>query len=548
MRKVVVSIELGFGFILLLVLVLQARAAPVAPAGRHCGSAGPLPLNDPEFCGCTWGEVLFHGRPVPGVAITLTHAGDVVTGVTRLTELEPVPYFDLTAHNIGANGGDVLTLTARFGGETITRAFRAWPEADGEQRIVLALEERGVWRALATGGYTQALALEGDTVWAGGPGGVISVSLSSGVSVAHALPLDDPTVRALVINVEEHVWAVGSGGVAKFDGSTWHTYTVPLTGTPRALAVDASEGIIWLGGGDTDGSVAAYDGSWQAEGAFGAPVTALTVDEAGRVWAGTWGVGVFRQDGQGGWTQFRDTDGLASDLALAAAASADAVWFGTWPYLSGGGPRGGISRYDLATGMWRTFTTTHGLLADAGLPQTPAPVYALDVDPRGWVWAGCVDGIRYLPDGEQWLPYTTTHGLRTGPVMALAATNTNVVAVSTSGVEHLLRTEPLDNPPTAQIEYVPSDPLLPEEILTLQGAGNAASGRRITAWDWASDVDGPLCTEVECALPHSLFMPGAHQITFRVQDDAGLWSASVNVEMTVQQGWHVFLPLVVRGK
>jgi len=390
------------------------------------------------------------------------------------------------------------------------------------------------------------LALDGDTVWAGGLDGLISMSLTSGVSVSHPLPWPTPSVRALVATYDGHVWAAGAGDVAEFDGTTWQQRTLPVAGTPRALAASPTGDAIFIGGGDSYGYVTLYAGTFVATWDFNAPVMALVVDATGRLWAGTWGAGVFRQDGQGGWTQFRDTAGLASDWVLSAESSDDAVWFGTSPYLSGSGPRGGVARYDLATGVWHIFTTTHGLPADAGLPQAPAPVYALDTDSRGWMWAGVMDGIRYLPDGEQWFPYTATHGVRTGPVRALTVGADDVVAASMIGLERLLRAALPEDPPIAQIEHISPVTLLPADVLTLQGVSSAAVGRQVVAWEWTSNVDGPLCTTATCVLPHALFTPGVHQLTLQSQDNAGLWSASVSTEVIVRQLWYVFLPLVVR--
>ena len=195
-------------------------------------------------------------------------------------------------------------------------------------------------------------------------------------------------MRALAATDNGHVWVATANGVAEFDGATWQRRALPVAGTPRALDASPVGDAIFIGGGDGYGYVTLYAGTFVLTWDFNAPVMALAVDTAGRLWAGTWGAGVFRQDGQGGWTQFRDTTGLASDWVITAAAADDAVWFGTSPYLSGGGSRGGIARYDLSTGDWLVFTTTHGLPADAGLPQAPAPVYALNVDSRDWVWAG----------------------------------------------------------------------------------------------------------------------------------------------------------------
>jgi hypothetical protein len=544
MRKIAMTLGLACGFLLLLMLALQTRAAPARPAARHCGDA--LPLDDPKFCGCTWGEVIFYGRPVPGAAVTLTFDGEVETDVTCCMEEETEPYFGLTAHDLGARRGDVLTLTARFAGQTVERAIRAWPEAEGEQHVVLAFPERGVWSPWVTGGYTRALALAGDVVWAGGPAGVISVELSTGVSVVHTLPWADPFVRALAVGTDGRVWAAGDRGVAEFDGSGWHAHAAPPIGTPRALAVDPVSGAIWLGGGDATGSVAVYTGIWQIAGTFDALVTALAVDGDRRVWAATWGDGVHRQNGSGGWTPYRAVNGLALDKVPATVADAGAVWLGTLPYLSGQGPRGGIARYDLTTGTWQVYTTAHGLPADALLPEAPAPVYALAMGEDGIPWAGTAAGVWFPAIEGWWAGYTVTHGLRLGEVKALVVKGETAVAATPAGLDRLNPSAPSGAPPVAQIIDVSPLTLTAGATLTLNGSGwdRDEGGSRIVAWDWSSSIDGPVCTSDTCTLPHSLFTPGAHAIALKVQDDEGMWSEPV-LETFVVEPHRVFLPLVV---
>jgi hypothetical protein len=544
MRKIAALLGLTGAFLLLLLSALHA--APTEPLGRHCGDVGPLPFDDADFCGCTWGRLLFHGQPVPGAAITLTYGGRAMTGTTRLTPWEPKPIFDVTGHPLGARRGDVMTLTARFAGQTLTRSFRAWPGSDGEQEIALAFQEQGVWSDWVTGAYTRALASSADAVWAGGPGGVLSASLTTGVSKAHTLPWDRPLVRALAVGQDSHVWAAGDGGVAEFDGAAWRAHTVPLPGTARALAVDRATGALWVGGGDGVGGLAVYDGAWQSAGTFGAAVTALAVDADGRAWAGTWGDGVFRQRAGGGWERYRALDGLASDRVLAAAAGEEAVWFGTSPYLSGLGPRGGIARYDLAVGTWRTYTTAHGLPADPVFPQAPAPVYALALEEAGRAWAGTTDGVRLLAGDDWWAPYTATHGLRPGPVRDLTVGDATVAATR-DGLDRLDPGANAGMQPTARIDALSPLTLTPGMTLTLSGGGHDADegGERIVAWDWSSDRDGPLCTTAGCALPYSLLTPGAHTIGFRVQDDEGLWSVPAARLLTVEAPDRLFLPLIL---
>jgi len=526
-----------------LYLCSEAMAAPSAPLALHCRGASPMP----GWCGCTWGEVLFQGRPVPGAIVTLTFENCAVTDTTRMADLEPVPYFALTGQQLGAHRGDVLTLTAHFAGQTVERAIRAWPEGD-EQHVTLSLPERGVWSPWLTGGYTRTLALAGDTVWAGGLAGVISVSLSSGISVVHTLPWPNQPVRALAVDTGGHVWAAGAGSVAEFDGDAWHPHAVPHNCTLRALAVDAQTGHVWLGGGDgVDGGVAVYTGTWQMAGTFPAPVMALVVDDDGRAWVGTWGEGVYRQDGSGGWANYRVEDGLASDYVLAAVNRDGEICFGTRPYVSSQMWHGGIACFDLATGTWQVYTTTHGLPLDVLLPEAPATVYGLARGPDGTIWAGTEQGVSLRADLAWWGIYTTAQGLRPGPVMAIAAGSDAVIAAPPAGLDILDQGAVPGSPPIVLTMTVASPTLAPGMDLALSGAGEDGDegGNRIVAWDWSSNLDGSLCTTVTCTLPYTLFTPGAHTVALRVQDDEGVWSAPAEARVFVALR-QVHLPLVMR--
>ncbi len=546
MRKTFLTGILTILLLFVSLLSLDLLAAPTQPAGEHCGDVGPLPINASDFCGCTWGKVRFQGQVVPGAVITLTFNNQSITQTTQLTSLEAEPYFDLTAHNLGAKRGDVLTLTAQFAGKTVKRTFRALPQSNGEQRIDLTFTKQGRWAPLITGGYTQTLAISQSTVWAGGAAGVIEIDLNTGITQSHTLPWAEQSIRALAIGQNGHVWVAGNSGVAELYNATWHTHTLPISGTPRALTVDPANGTIWLGSGDgATGALARYTGSWQKVKTFNAPVTTLAVDSVGRLWAGVWGKGIFRQDGSGSWLQYRVADGLPSDSVLSLAAGQNAVWVGTVPYLSGQGPRGGVGRYNLNSDSWQVYTTSHGLPADHYLPQSPAPVYALTLQ-NDIPWLGTTDGLRFLAGKDYWAAYTTTHGLRPAPVKALAGNNSTLVAATTLGIDRFLPDESLSYvPPTAQINTI--TPLSPTTDVTITLSGNGTgSESHIVAWDWSSNQDGPLCTQANCTLPGNLLSRGNHTISFQVQDERGYWSAPATASLFVTAKQYIYLPLVIR--
>lgn len=555
MQRVFGAIALAIGLLVLFTIALQVCEAQIVPLGRHCGDVGPLPLDDPDFCGCTWGEVYFRGQSVSGALISLSYGNKVVTTTTQFSTPGEKPYYDLTAHLLGARRADILTMTVQFAGNMITRTFRAWPQVNGEQHIALAFPEMGTWAPWITGGYTRALALQGDVVWAGGPSGLISMNLTSGFSKVHTLPWVNQTVRALATspgtmnNDPLHIWVIGESGAAELKQGTWHTHTIPTTGTPRVLTVDKITNAIWLGGGDgNEGYLAVYTGNWQVAGTFPAPVTAVVVDESGQVWGGTWGAGVYRQDLDSNWVQYRTADGLASNNVLAASAAKDVVWFGTAPYLSAQGMRGGISQFDMVMESWKTYTTVHGLPSDELLPHAPAPIHALAISDDDSPWAGTPDGVRFLAEIDFWAAYTISHGLRPGSILALAAGNGNVLAASPTGVDALDSSKPNGSMPVAQIHSVSPLTISQGTTLTLNGVGQDGdeNGHRIIAWNWMSNRDGPLCTESTCTLPDDIFSTGMHNLSLRVLDDEGMWSLADEVMINVERVWQIFIPITLR--
>jgi hypothetical protein len=545
MKKLAASVILGGVFLLAVLLVLPTQARPAQPLGKHCGDVGPLPPLDPEFCGCTWGEVLFRGQPVSGAIISLTFGSGIFTDISHLES----PYYDLTGYDLGVRRGDVFTLTASFAGQTLTRTIRAWPENSGKQRVAFAFLESGVFSPWLTGSYTLALALADNVVWAGGSAGVISSDLTSGVSHSYSPPWLGSEVRNLAVGLDGHLWATGAGHVAEFSGGIWQTQTIPFTGDVRSVVVDNTTGAIWVGGGHDglDGVVAVYTGTWTLMGSFSSLVKAVTVDGTGRAWAGTAGDGVYRQNGSGGWDHFTEADGLASDDVDLAAAAGDSIWFGTEPYFGGNGWRGGIGRYNLTTNTWRTYTLAQGLPADSVFTQATAPILALGGGSNGAIWAGTLDGIRFLANDNWWAAYTTTHGLRSGGVTALAVNTETVIAASSAGLDRLNPNLVFGTPPTAQILTVSPLTLTLGTSLTLDGSGqdNDEAGGRIVAWDWSA-LGQPFCTQASCTLPSNLLPPGVYSISFRVQDNEGVWSLTASALIDVKPTWIVHLPLVMK--
>ncbi|MEZ4730313.1 MAG: hypothetical protein R3E79_24555 [Caldilineaceae bacterium] len=552
---------------------VQAQAEePPSALPAHCIGSGPLalpisPPSDPTFCGCTWGVVYYRGRPVTQAPVNL-HFDTLrfVANTQYHREFPDYPYYVATGLALGAQRSDILTLTVPFAGETLVRPFRAWPadegESQGEQAISLVLPERGAWTPFFTGGYTHTLTIQGQTLWAGGPAGLMAYDLSTRQATPQTLPWPDPQVRVLAAGPNNSLWAAGPHHLATWDGQQWQAVAAPFAATIRALAIHPQTGDLWVGGGDNSGALARYDGqSRQTVSAIAELITALVIDQAGGLWVGTWEGGVYYQPGaatdfNSGWTQYRTGDGLASTLVRTAAVDANSVWFGTEPYLDTAGYHGGISRYDRSKGTWQTYTTTHGLPIATELPGAPASIHALVVDDAGLAWAGTPQSVHLQATARLWMTDTAT----LSPITALAAAGELVIAAQADGALHYIdRTITPGQPPTAEFTTRSRDSLTLTDTLHLtatagdQDEAPTDAAAQILAWDWQSNLDGPLCTTAdECTLPASILTPGTHTLSLRVQDDEGVWSAPVTTTVTIQaeapaSEGQVYLPVITVG-
>ncbi len=196
-----------------------------------------------------------------------------------------------------------------------------------------------------------------------------------------------------------YLWIGTGGGVSRFNGTTFRTYTV-ADGLPHnwtnAIAED-SDGRLWIG---TRGGLAVYDGRTfrtytTADGLPHDIVQALRPAPGGGMWIGTEGGASFFDGAT--FTSYTTADGLLHDVVNDVVVARDgAVWFAT---------DGGVSR--LADGRFAPYLAGQYLalaLAEAG---------------DGTLWVGTAKGLVHL-DGDVATRYTVEEGLSHDRVNALA--------------------------------------------------------------------------------------------------------------------------------
>jgi ligand-binding sensor domain-containing protein len=123
--------------------------------------------------------------------------------------------------------------------------------------------------------------------------------------------LDLRPVRGLE---RHHLGGHLGGGLARYDGRTWTTYSKRdgLASNAVTCIREDSQGRLWIG---TDHGLTLYDGQrFTKAGLTGKSILTLHVDADDNVWAGTWrsrltGGGLHRYDGRQ-WQSFGKRDGL----------------------------------------------------------------------------------------------------------------------------------------------------------------------------------------------------------------------------------------------
>jgi ligand-binding sensor domain-containing protein len=178
-------------------------------------------------------------------------------------------------------------------------------------------------------------------------------------------------VYSIAVDRHDHVWFGTEGGVSMFDGSQWRSWThKDGLGAPNSAGLPLSTNT-GLGTRSRHDLNVMVDGRPSYNPNY---VFCLYIDDAGTVWAGTWGGGVSRFDGKQ-WTNLTHSDGLAGDIVYSITQDKyGAMWFGT---------QQGVSRYQ--DGDWQTLGTKQG----AG----GASIYSLVALPDGDVWAGTRGGV-----------------------------------------------------------------------------------------------------------------------------------------------------------
>lgn len=209
------------------------------------------------------------------------------------------------------------------------------------------------------------------TLWIGTWAGANSYDPKTEKFTTYVKELINEWVYGLDIDSQQRVWFGTEGGVSMFDGTQWREWNHDDgmgAANSEALPSSTNTGL---------GTRSRHDLSTLQLGSKTYNpnyVFSILVDDQDQVWAGTWGGGVARFDGEQ-WHNLSTRDGLAGNIVYSIARDAEgALWFGT---------DGGLSRYDGKD--WQTFTIADGLAGNS--------VYAIQPTTAGEIWVGTLGAV-----------------------------------------------------------------------------------------------------------------------------------------------------------
>ena len=185
--------------------------------------------------------------------------------------------------------------------------------------------------------------------------------------------LADKWVYALGIDSHGTYWFGTEGGVTRYDGKQWQSYT-----HKDGLGADIKEAIP-----GTQHPIESLHHADPAKGNLASNpnyVMSLLIDKNDTQWFGTWGSGLSHFDGKK-WQTYTTKDGLAGNFIFALALDKKGVlWAGT---------NAGVSRFDGK--VWKSYTRQDGLMDDF--------VYSIGVDANNNKWFGTRSGVSKLQEG-----------------------------------------------------------------------------------------------------------------------------------------------------
>jgi len=274
---------------------------------------------------------------------------------------------------------------------------------------------RSGWQQFTNGDHILALAKEGESIWAGGKGGLAKINSTDGTNIFFTNDnsgLPNNHINAISIDANGIKWIGTKGGLVKFDGTNWTTFDTQNSGLPaddvQSIAI-MSGGQLWIATNGAGVSLFNGESNWltlDSSNAMlpGDQVNDLIINNQDILFAAT-SNGVVRLDTNGfidlGIGSISAACNIVNDLAI------DPVSGNLWAATEGG-----VAHYDGST--WEVSNT--------GL--TSNPILSIAVN-NGTQWAGTTSGVYHLTNNSPWQPQFDNLGTESGQIINAILTTTD---------------------------------------------------------------------------------------------------------------------------
>jgi ligand-binding sensor domain-containing protein len=285
-----------------------------------------------------------------------------------------------------------------------------------------------LWNHFQLFSIVRSLAFEGDVLWVGTANGVLRYNLANDDQKVYTTRdgLLSNIIHTVTIGPGGNKW-VGTygGGLSRFDGEKWTTFTPYGSGSPLAYGKEwepfsgkTGLGDLWVYGILFDRNNVMWVATWKGVSRFNGTsfktyttddglidkwVYTLSLDRKGTFWFGTEG-GVTRFDGKN-WKSWTNEEGVGVNMGKVVPPEAQAL----------------------------PFTPRHHQGGDKPLEYNPNYVVSSTIDANNHLWIGTLGGGLSRYDGENWTSFTTRDGLAGNMVHALKIDSKGVLWIGTNG-------------------------------------------------------------------------------------------------------------------
>ncbi len=190
----------------------------------------------------------------------------------------------------------------------------------------------------------------------------------------------------------------------------------------------------------------------------------------------------------------------------------------------------GISLWEF--GVYNSATATPPTPDDEDPSKTPDSVG--EDPPPPATSAGKEEGIMALTLGED--GYQETAPEETTWPGDTPSSNYDEAGVPVAVIENIFFDDTAEMGPDLEYHFIGA----------AEDTDTEGSGDPIVAYEWRSNLDGLLSNQIEFTTTAQMLSTGVHTITFRAQDNEGIWSQESTWQLTVGNQYSIFLPLIMK--